>query len=567
MKKDFLKNPKVINLICIAALGLLPFIYVLVKVIIDPTPVSLITSEWNDELFYFKQVEAIIDHGYPMGYYGFNDGHALSLSFAAWSPVLVWPWVLLGIIFGWTMKSVFVYNAIIYSAALILFGIMTKPSVKQTMAIAVWFFAFFLNLRYIYSCMPEVICFAHLLVFWGCMLGFFRTSKKGYLTGAIVLGSLMTWMRPYMILFLVFALLVMFVKASGKRNKFIAFFISFGVIGVTAFIYYLLNHFLSAEYFMPFFYTDFITTFFTAGFKAGVHNLFGTLYYKGMDFFRFMKDAFYIDSAPGMFFDIYLFMMAVQGIQLIAERRAAGKSVAAEADAVTEKAAGKSVAAETESAPENTAEKADRKILRRKIADNLGGSFYCRLYMLFADFALLVAILLMYKLIEGSKHLLTFIAVGVILMIAKKERSWICALLMSICLIYFGVFHAVGNDYDFGIPKQTAQSEARYEYFRSAFDEGIKLDPASVPSYDNAVIWEFRDIVDGESVTTDWQMLYAVPSGTGINCCFDYSYDNFDDLKTRYISAPSGGRIEERCIEAGYRLVAKDERFCVYARY
>ena len=187
--------------------------------------------------------------------------------------------------------------------------------------------------------------------------------------------------------------------------------------------------------------------------------------------------------------------------------------------------------------------------------------------MLFADFTLLVAILLMYKLIEGSKHLLTFIAVGVILMIAKKERSWICALLMSICLIYFGVFHAVGNDYDFGIPKQTAQSEARYEYFRSAFDEGIKLDPASVPSYDNAVIWEFRDIVDGESVTTDWQMLYAVPSGTGINCCFDYSYDNFDDLKTRYISAPSGGRIEERCIEAGYRLVAKDERFCVYARY
>ena len=187
--------------------------------------------------------------------------------------------------------------------------------------------------------------------------------------------------------------------------------------------------------------------------------------------------------------------------------------------------------------------------------------------MLLADFALLVAILLMYKLIEGSKHLLTFIAVGVILMIVKKKGAWICSLLMSICLIYFGAFHAVGNDYDFGIPKQTAESEARYEYFRSAFAEGIVLDETNVPSYDNAVIWEFRDIVNGEDVTTDWQMLYAVPSGMGINCCFDYSYDNFDDLNTRYISAPSGGRIEERCIEEGYRLIAKDERFCVYARY
>lgn len=563
MKKDLLKNPRVINLICTAVLGLLPFIYVLVKILIDPTPVSLITSEWNDELFYFKQVEAIIDYGYPLGYYGFNDGHALALSFAAWSPVLVWPWVVLGILFGWTMKSVFVFNAIIYSVALILFAVMTKPSVKQTIAISVWFFAFFLNLRYIYSCMPEVICFAHLLVFWGCMLAFFRTSEKRYMVGAVLLGALMTWMRPYMILFLAFALLVMFVKASGKRNKLIAFFVSFGSLGATAFVYYLLNHYLSAEYFMPFFYTDFITTFFTSGFGAGVHNLLGTLYYKGMDFYRFMKDAFYIDSAPGMFFDIYLFMMAVQAVQLIVEKIRDGKGSAKNASDAPETNPDEA----PDNAPEEASERSSGKSSRGKKKPARDGSFYCRLYMLFADFALLIAILLMYKLIEGSKHLLTFIAVGVVLMIVKKERSWICALLMSLCLIYFGIFHAVGNAYDFGIPKTTADSEARYEYFRRAFAREIVLDRSDVPSYDNAVIWEFRDVVGGENVTTDWQMLYAVPSGMGINCCFDYSADNFESLKTRYISAPSGGRIELLCIEHGYRLIAKDERFCVYARY
>ena len=556
-----IKKEKRPEIICIIILTLLPMITAVVWKIFNPDIASLLTSEWNDELFYFKQVEAIIDHSYPLGYYGFNESHALSLSFAAWSPVLVWPWVLLGSIFPWTLNSVYVFNILIYMTAMLLFALFVRPDVKQTIGIGLWFLAFFLNVRYMYSCMPEVICFAHLIVFWGLMLGYFKKRSEdkakgmGMLVAAIALSMLMTFMRPYLILFLAFALLVLLVNSEGKKKKLIAFGICVVIMGITAFIYYLLNHYLSAEYLMPFFYTDFITTFFTSGFKAGVHNLFGTLYYKGMDFFRFMKDAFYIDSAPGMFFDIYLFMMAVQGVQLITEWTEVRKNV--KPDLVTS----------SESVSEKTETKAAGRSMRKKIAAGLDGSFWCRLYMLFADFALLIAILLMYKLIEGSKHLLTFIAVGAILMIAKKEKSWICALLMSLCLIYFGAFHAVGNDYDFGIPRQTAESEARYEYFRSAFNEGIVLDTSNVPSYDNAVIWEFRDFVGEESVTTDWQMLYAVPSGTGINCCFDYSYDNFDDLKTRYISAPSGGRIEERCIEEGYRLVARDERFCVYARY
>ena len=44
-------------------------------------------SEWNDELFYYKQVEGMVKYGYPYGYFGFNESHARVLSFAAWSPV------------------------------------------------------------------------------------------------------------------------------------------------------------------------------------------------------------------------------------------------------------------------------------------------------------------------------------------------------------------------------------------------------------------------------------------------------------------------------------------------
>ena len=59
--------------------------------------VFLPSSEWNDELFYFKQVEGTVGYLYPRGYFGFNESHADLLSFAAWSPVLVTPWILWGL--------------------------------------------------------------------------------------------------------------------------------------------------------------------------------------------------------------------------------------------------------------------------------------------------------------------------------------------------------------------------------------------------------------------------------------------------------------------------------------
>ena len=529
-----IKKEKLPGIICIAVLTLLPLITAVVWKLFNMSDGSLLTSEWNDELFYFKQVEAIIDHGYPLGYYGFNESHALALSFAAWSPVLVWPWVILGALFTWTRATVMIFNVFIYMLALFLFGLFVRPGVKQTAGICVWFLAFFLNVRYMYSCMPEVICFAHLIVFWGLMFGFFRVRKedaskgRGYIIAAIALSMLMTFMRPYLILFLVFPLLVLFASVKDKKKKFIVVLISAVILGITAFIYYLLNHYLSAEYLMPFFYTDFITTFFTQGFGAGVHNFFGTLYYKGKDFLQFMKDAFYIDRAAGIFFWWFLIMMLLQLIGSILEARTVKK----ENGGYSEK-----------------------------------GILWSRIYMLFADFAFLMAMLLMYKLTEGSKHLLTFIMVGVLLMIMESKRGLVLGAIMSVCVIYFGIFHCVGNAYDFGIPEKTSVSEVRFLYWERVFADGIELDRSNAPSYENAIIWEFNDTVGDEKVMTDWQMLYALPSGTGISCCYEYTEENFDSVKCRYISAPSGGHIEKLCTEAGYRLVGRDDRFCVYARY
>jgi len=459
--------------------------------------------------------------------------------------------------------------------------------------ISVWFLSFFLNARYIYSSMPEVICFSHLIIYWALMISYLKSGKKSELGGAIVLAILMTFMRPYLILFLVFSLVVMVVTAK-KGRKILDTVIAILAFGFAGFVYYLLNHFLSAKYLLPFFYTDFITTFFTDGIGAGIHHLFGTLYYKGRDFLGFMKAAFVSDSAPGIFFWIFLIMMLLQFIMSVYDitkifprkAKAADKSEAVESDVKENEVKPSEKNEKASAAMEAVVEAiADAKApeIREDIdaetnAEESGrkkaySEFVCGLYMLFADFAFLMAILLMYKLTEGSKHLLTFIMAGVLVMILDKKKGLVCGLIMSAVVIYFGVFHCVGNDYDFGIPVKTAASEAQYMYWENAFREGIVLDLSDVPSYKNAIIWEFSDDVDGENVTTEWQMLYALPSGTGISCCMDisgggsYTERNFYRLRCRYIAAPAGGRIDEMCEEAGYELIGYDDKLVVYARY
>ena len=160
--------------------------------------VYLPASEWNDELFYFKQVEAILENGYPYGYYGFNESRAAYLSFAAWSPVLVIPWVLWGALFGWTMLSPVLCNIFLMSLDMFLFVYFTKPGYKQMGCISVLYCLFPMFTRYMMSGMPEIICISLVLVFYGVAISYLQEkASNGKLVCLFVMSVLMTLMRPY----------------------------------------------------------------------------------------------------------------------------------------------------------------------------------------------------------------------------------------------------------------------------------------------------------------------------------------------------------------------------------
>lgn len=489
--------------------------------------VYLPASEWNDELFYFKQVEGIVNYGYPQGYFGFNESHALKLSFAAWSPVLVWPWILWGFLFGWNLMSPVICNILLLTLAVFVFVWLAKPAWKQLGVLTLLFCLYTPFVRYMLSGMPEIICFSMLIVFYGLAINYLE-QNKGYKLGVLfAMSGLLVLMRPYMLLFM---LLPMYLWV--RKSKWKGFIGSTVIFGVVLGCYALIKHYLGAEYFAPLFFTEWITTFFDKGIIAGFRNFFSTLYYMGSAFIGHTVQGVKTGLASGAFFGGFLVTMAILVWQSVSDWRKVRKAI--------------------------KEEKEQHKLQAKLIVE--AHLAICFVGMLFA-------LLLMYKLTEGSKHLLTFMAVGIFVISVMRTRTLKKAVLLGTTFAFFYSYMAV-EPYDYQIPFTGEERVAQIENWKAVFEENLELTDVNVPNFDNVVIWVFSDTTEEGSVTTKWQNLYGLPEGYGISCCMpDYVIANLEDMQSRYIATVSGGTIDEMCKEAAYWELGRDEDMVVYARY
>ncbi len=497
--------------------------------------VYLPSSEWNDELFYFKQVEGIVNYGFPQGYFGFNESHALQLSFAAWSPVLVFPWILWGLLFGWNLMSPVICNIVLLTITMFVFVWLVKPTWKQLGVLTVLFSLYSLFVRYMLSGMPEVICFSLLILFYGLAMSYLKKESRGRLTAMFVISVLLTLMRPYMLLFL--ALACYFWIRRSKKAGWIG---SVLVVAATGIVYALIKHFLGAEYFTPLFYTDWITTFFTDGIGAGFRNFFGTLHWKGVEFYRHCIEGVRNGLASGAFFDGYLVVLLILLVQSFLDFRKLRRAKRAERTVM-------------EPEDKNVRELQNQLIIEVHFALSL--------------IAMLFAHLLMYKMVEGSKHFLTFIAAGIFIVSMLETKYYKKAVLLGAAFLYLYSYKAV-EPYDYQIPYVTEERQAQVEYWQQIFSENLVLDTEQVPNYGNVVIWTFGDDTPDGNRNLQWQLLYSVPKGFGISCCErEYITGHLAELQSRYLATVSGGTIDELCRTEGYEEIGRDTDMVLYRRY
>ena len=547
------QDKRYMTLLKAVLMALLPLLCCLVRTAAEGRSIGQVylpSSEWNDELFYFKQVEGIVNYGFPRGYFGFNESHALQLSFAAWSPVLVFPWILWGLLFGWNLLSPVICNVVLLTITMFVFVWLVKPTWKQLGILTVLFSLYSLFVRYMLSGMPEVICFGMLILFYGLAMSYLKRETKGKLIAMFVVSVLLTLMRPYMLLFLMLACFFWI-----RKNKCIGWVGSFVVVAVTGITYGLIKHYLGAEYFTPLFYTDWITTFFTEGIGAGFKNFFGTLHWKGLEFYRHCIAGVKTGLASGAFFDGYLLVLLILLVQSFLDIRTLRRAKRVERIAMEPE--DKKVR-EALFGPYTLTE--DRK---RELHNQLVIEVHFALSLI----AMLFAHLLMYKMVEGSKHFLTFIAAGIFIVSMLETRYYKKAVLLGAAFLYLYSFKAV-EPYDYQIPYVTEERQAQVEYWREIFSEKLAMDTEQVPNYENVVIWTFGDETPEGHQNLKWQLLYSAPKGFGISCCErEYITEHLTELQSRYLATVSGGAIDEMCRTAGYEELGRDADMVLYRRY
>lgn len=543
-------------------LALLPVLCCAARCAVDGRSIGetyLPAGEWNDELFYFKQVEGIVNYGYPQGYFGFNESHALKLSFAAWSPVLVFPWILWGLLFGWNLLSPVICNIVLLTLACFLFVWLAKPTWKQLGVLAFLFCLFTPFSRYMLSGMPEIICFSILILFYGLAVNYLNREKVWKLVLLFVMAGVMTLMRPYLVLFLLLPAYLWI-----RRDRWKGALGSVAVLAAVLAAYVWIKHYLGAEYFAPLFFTDWAEAFFQQGFFGGIRFTLGKLYYMGKGFLSHMVQGARTGLASGAYFAGYIVMLLVLAWQCAADwRRLRSCSGFRGAESGTGQEKGRMQAVEGGA---QTGKPEAGKGNPGDETEQIRSRLIIQAHLLFSFIAMFFALLLMYKLTEGSKHLLTFLAAGIFVVSLMQTKYYKKAVLLGAVFAYFYGYMAV-DPYDYQVPFREEELVIRVEEWRDIFQEELELrTEGTVPNYDNVVIWVFNDqYPDGSYENVAWQLLYALPEGFGISCCMpDYVTENLENLESRYLATLAGGQIDELCRAGGCREIGRDDNLVVY---
>ena len=86
---------------------------------------------WNDEDFYYKQVEAVLKYGRPLGYYGYQGSHAHIGTFGAHGFFILTPYVLFSALFGLNYYTIALVNNVLLAVAIFLAIVLLKPGKIQ----------------------------------------------------------------------------------------------------------------------------------------------------------------------------------------------------------------------------------------------------------------------------------------------------------------------------------------------------------------------------------------------------------------------------------------------------
>lgn len=513
MKTFFAENRR--RLITAAAFGFLPLLLCVLYCRAcggSLSDVYLPASWWNDELFYYKQVEGIVQEGCPQGYFGYNESCARTGTFGLWNPLLFLPWVVWGI-FGWNLNTPVLCNLIFVMAAMAVFAWLAAPDWRKAAAAAVMVSAFTPFTRFILSGVGEAFFIGFTLIYAGLFCAYRREEKAGYLWGMLCLGIFLTIIRPYYFLLILLAGFCAAGKGAGWKIKAVCG-AALGLLG-----YWLMNYWFSAPYSFRSIGGGFLDVLRLEGPAAGMRAFFTQTGEAVQDMLGLLKDALRYGRQGGCLYGVFG-LLAVSFLLMLLSAHGKG----------------------------------------RKEDTRLAAGMVC------VSALMMAAVVYMYNIHNGDRHLLTFNLLGILFlgMYFRGKTGAALKVLLTAAMVFFFLVRP-GTAYDRAVPFGEEALKAEITELEEQLAGRMEL--AEGISWDNTVIWLSYDRVDGEIVSEQWQQLYALPAGFGINhCSQDYVLNNFDGIRSRYIAAIPDGEVEKKLEGSGAVLLAGNDHISIWDR-
>lgn len=465
---------------------------------------------WSDEITYYKQIEGILSHGLPRGYFGYNQSRALYGSLAVWGMIPLIPYVVWGFFFGWSYCSPVYANIFFCTAALMAFYKLIHPKKSEMAAITVfWVANQFLN-RYVLSGVIEASVTAQLLIVMACgeylLSGKIRDCRRKEIivakdravcilcTGII---CFLTLARPYFaVLFL-----IPFWKAIKEKTKGQIIGLPFLAAGIMALF------FINSRYFCSTYFSNVISFSKISSLNPGIL------------FESFLKIAKYIwyavryeGGGPGWYY--LLFFLELTMMLCVC-------------------------------------------IWRKHCREEAPPMFVVSLT---GELLILFALVVMYDLEVGARHILALIVANAVLL-ALEFRTYSVWVLALVCAA--SVFRTQGAD---GLPYREEAYVRYMDMLEEEFAKAVKV--TEEISYDNVVAMPTadRDAKDPErGVCTYYGILFAMPSGVGISLDFQDFYEDAGNIKAKYILVHPDGEIRQTLEGIGMSCIFENDELMLYS--
>ncbi len=228
---------------------LAPFIIALLLVLLQAIKrgaMQLPIPAWNDEGAYFALVKTFLATGQPIGYWGFNGGHAIIGTGSGWSTAILLPYAIFGWIFSWGYSSVFLANVSFLIGAHAIFLTLTKPKKEKLIRVLILEFTSMISILYMTTSMSEPLRFSLVIILAGMFYRLYWTKSSRFFQYILLPIYIIAITQVY--IFLVFCVPIYIFGISRNKSFWKKLLYSLGAMSILSGISYYVLHLISSNY-------------------------------------------------------------------------------------------------------------------------------------------------------------------------------------------------------------------------------------------------------------------------------------------------------------------------------